>query len=205
MARTADHDLRRAQIADAVLRVAADAGLNAVTVAKVADRAGFSVGLIQHYFASKELLIGSAHAECLRRLNSRIADLVDAGESRGHSIRRMAGVGLAELLPLDPQRRTECEIRAEFEAWAIRDADLSAVAASTATELRRRLAHVIDNGKRCGEVESDTDAPLSAYELLATVEGLAADGLRGGDPQDIRAVLDSALDRVFPGRCRHHG
>ncbi|MFF0547090.1 TetR/AcrR family transcriptional regulator [Nocardia thailandica] len=204
MARTADHDLRRAQITDALLQVAGDDGLDAVTVAKVATRAGFSVGLVQHYFASKDLLIGAAYAECLRRLDHRIAEIVDHGERRGHSIRRMADAGLSELLPLDQPRRTECEIRTQFLAQAIRSSALRELAVSTSGNLHDRLARVIGNGKSCGEVDPATDEHLTAAELLATVQGLATTHLLGGESAPSRTILEHSLARVFPGRCRHH-
>ncbi|SEL60235.1 TetR/AcrR family transcriptional regulator [Rhodococcus maanshanensis] len=204
MVRTADHDQRRAQIADAVLRVAGDDGLDAATVAKVAAQAGFSVGLIQHYFATKDLLIGAAYAECLGRLDRRIVEIVDHGERHGHSIRQMVIAGLGELLPLDEARRTECEIRTEFLARAIRSTALREVAASTSHDLRNRLARVIANGKACGEVDADTDEHLAAFELLATVQGLATAHLLSGESAPGHAVLERSLARVFPGRCRHH-
>jgi AcrR family transcriptional regulator len=52
MAREEYHALRRQQVAEAVERLVAAHGLDAVTIAKTAAEAGVSVGLVQHYFAT---------------------------------------------------------------------------------------------------------------------------------------------------------
>ncbi|MEV0076767.1 TetR family transcriptional regulator C-terminal domain-containing protein [Nocardia neocaledoniensis] len=150
------------------------------------------------------LLINAAYAECLERLDRRIAGIVEHGERRGHSIRRMANAGLAELLPLDATRRTECEIRTQFLSRAIRSSALREVAVATSLDLQNRLSRVIENGKVCGEVDPATDEHLTACELLATVQGLATTQLLGGESAPGRAVLEHSLARVFAGHCRHH-
>lgn len=73
--------------------------------------------------------------------------------------------------------------------------------------LRERVAAVVGNGKRCGEVAPDLDAVVAAQELVATVTGLA-DQLYVADPDDglarsVEPVLRAAVARVFAHPCRH--
>ena len=68
MPRTADHDSRRAQITTGVRELALTSGLGSVTIAGTAKAAGISVGLVQHYYDSKESLL----ADTLSRLLSDI-------------------------------------------------------------------------------------------------------------------------------------
>ena len=57
MPKQVDHQARRQEIADAVLRLAASQGLDAVTLRHVAAEAGVSMGRVQHYFATKDEML----------------------------------------------------------------------------------------------------------------------------------------------------
>ena len=50
MPKKVDRQERRTRIADALMRVAADQGLEAVSLRHVAAEAGVSAGMVQHYF-----------------------------------------------------------------------------------------------------------------------------------------------------------
>lgn len=202
MVRTADHVARRAAMTSALLTVAAESGLDSVTVAKVARAAGVSVGLVQHYFANKDALLHAAYAAALTAVNERIADVVDRGERAGQPIRAMAMTALSELLPLDEQRRRECVLRIEFLALATQSPQLAAAAEAADREFARRLERVVDNGKTCGEVPPDTAAAPRADELLTIVTGMATRSVVTGE-HDLQ-VLDDALARTFSGTCRQH-
>ncbi|MGH3910171.1 MAG: TetR/AcrR family transcriptional regulator, partial [Pseudonocardiaceae bacterium] len=54
MPKRVDHRARRTQIADALMRVAATKGLQAVSLRHVAHEAGVSAGMVQHYFRTKD-------------------------------------------------------------------------------------------------------------------------------------------------------
>jgi len=65
---------RRSELQDAAIRCIAEKGYAAVTVAMICDAAGFSRGLIGHYFKSKDALVLAAvqgftrqHTEATRR------------------------------------------------------------------------------------------------------------------------------------------
>src|SRR5688572_9761853 len=72
MPRTADHDARRRQVADAVERLVADEGLDAVTVARTAAAAGISVGLVQHYFPAKDDMLLHTFTAVRQRIEQRV-------------------------------------------------------------------------------------------------------------------------------------
>ena len=57
MPKVVDHEERRAELAAAVWRLASSDGLEAVTVRRVAEEAGWSTGAVVHYFADKEELL----------------------------------------------------------------------------------------------------------------------------------------------------
>lgn len=202
MPRLADHEQRRAQLADAVLAVAAREGLARVSVPRVAAEAGVSVGLVQHYFPAKRGLLAAAHERSLANADRRIAALVESGEASGSTIRAMATEALAQLLPLDPARRDEAMVRAEFAALALRDATLREAATAAHRGVRDRLAVVLGNGVRCGEVPPGTDLERAAAELAAIVDGLRSALLLDAAADDVTPVLAAAVARVCPGECR---
>ena len=57
MPKRVDHEERRRQIADALLRTAATRGLHAAGMREVAAEAGVSLRLVQYYFGTKEELL----------------------------------------------------------------------------------------------------------------------------------------------------
>lgn len=200
------HALRRRQVAEAVTRLIAAHGLDGVTVAKTAAEAGVSVGLVQHYFSTKDDLLRYAYTQVTDRTMDRV--LQRAAELAEHrsSIRAVISEGLAERLPLDDSRRAEWRVAFTFTARAVDRADLAAVRTATEGAIQERLAEAIGNGKECGEVPKDADPAAQAAGLLALVDGL---GLRIYlDPQAgpvALAELDRHLAAVFPGRCRQYG
>ncbi|NEW40926.1 TetR family transcriptional regulator [Nocardia cyriacigeorgica] len=205
MPRVADHDLRREQIARAFQRLLAADGLARVTFARVAEEAGTSVGLIQHYFRNKEELIGLAYADCLTRIDARIAMHTRDGEENGEPISAMLLAGLRELLPLDDERMIEFRVERSLWNSALNDAGLTDIARQASAGTRRRLVNAVENGKKCGEVVTSVDASVAASTILAVTRGsadaLALDVSSAGHADEVlRAVIAS----VFTGSCRHY-
>lgn len=194
-------------MAQAVHRLIAHDGLDAATMAAVAREAGFSVGLVQHYFKSKDELLLFAYKRITADLLGRVARITADGEAAGRSIREIMLDCLVELLPLDPDRRGEYRVSRAFQTRAPDDPTAAAVAVETSAHLRGKLAQGIENGKECGETEPDTDASLAALELTALVDGLADHLYRAPGPREATAagaILASRLQAVLPGACRHY-
>ncbi|MFD3648683.1 TetR/AcrR family transcriptional regulator [Streptomyces cyaneofuscatus] len=212
MARTADHDARRRQIAAAVRQLVVEDGLDAVTVARVAKRAGFSVGLVQHYFPSKDALLLQTCRQVMADVNARVAERITEGVTDAQPISVVAFASLRELLPVDASRRGEYRVTRAFRGRALDNPDLAEVARATAAELRAQLAQAVTNGKECGEVKADTDAELASTRIAALVDGLAdqlyQDPARRVGGHGIESVADrllrTALDEVFTGECRQY-
>jgi AcrR family transcriptional regulator len=57
MPKVVDHEVRRAEIAEALWRVVAREGIDAATIRAVAAEAGWSRGIVEHYFDSKDALV----------------------------------------------------------------------------------------------------------------------------------------------------
>ncbi|QKW08460.1 TetR/AcrR family transcriptional regulator [Streptomyces sp. NA04227] len=205
MPRVADHDARQGQISAAVQRLIVRDGLAAVTVARTAAEAGVSVGLVQHYFKTKDEMLLATFTRVNGQFTARVAELANQGEADGRTIAEMLRQALAELIPLDDVRRAEFPVRLAFADRAAHSARLAAVQRQTLEGIRSRVARAIDNGTACGEVPEGTDAAQLALRIVAFTEGLALhthidpDGTPG---PAVLGALDDQLGRVFTGSCR---
>ncbi len=190
MPKTVDHHERRTLIVDALMRVAAERGLEAVSLRHVATEAGVTSGMVQHYFRTKDEMMSFAFAVIRERNEARINRAVDRlGPTPAP--RDLVRTVFADLLPLDEPRRADGRVALAFLAYA-------AVRPTTAALLRedtaRLLAFVADTiraEQAAGNAGSQVDAPTAAAGLLATMEGLGMYLL--GDHITARQALD-ALD-----------
>ncbi|WP_209312552.1 TetR/AcrR family transcriptional regulator [Streptomyces lonarensis] len=169
-----DHDERRRNIARGYQRVLAEEGLARTSFVRVAEAAGVSVGLIQHYFTGREALLRFAYQDCVAAVERRVSDRIRRGEAARLPISELLLGALDELLPLDSERGVEYRVRQHLLTTALADQELSAVAREADARLLARVVTAVENGKECGEVAADHDARPSARAILAVTDGLAA-------------------------------
>ena len=73
MVKQVDHAARRRAIADALWRVVAREGFEGVSLRHVAAEAGVSMGMVQHYFHTKEQMLLFALDSMEERVGARFA------------------------------------------------------------------------------------------------------------------------------------
>jgi AcrR family transcriptional regulator len=110
MPKIVDHDLRRDEIALVACRVVAEHGFSRATVVRIAREAGYTTGMVAHYFDRKQDIIIAALRLILRRIEERLA----------RPAPDLLGL-LAESLPIDTQRYIECAFWVAF--WGHVSAD----------------------------------------------------------------------------------
>ena len=115
MPKAVDHEQRREQIAQAACVVVASHGFEQATVVRIARAAGYTTGMLPHYFASKQDIILAALRLSLMRIEAR---LEDAG-SQGQDLLAV----LTEALPIDKPRFTECAFWTAFWGQVSTDAE----------------------------------------------------------------------------------
>ena len=200
MPKVVDHEQRRQQIADALLRVAAARGLHHAGLREVAAEAGISVRLIQYYFGSKEqLLLYTTHYLAVQ-LSDRVKARVRAvGTAAGP--RAIIEAILAEALPDDEDSRVFNVIWTSYLALSLTDPELDmgplardadAVAGVVAAQLRA--------AQEAGQMPAGLDPTMEATSLLALSAGLGNSVLIGDrDATQAWAVIRYQLDRLLPG------
>lgn len=198
MPKRVDHDERRTEIAEALVRVAGRRGLHAVGMRDVAAEAGVSLRLVQYYFQTKEKLLLYGLQHLVGGFGERVAARVRAtGDDPGP--RAMIEALLKASLPTDEESRTFHLVYTSYAVLAVTDEALAAqpfiknpdAAEDAVTDLLRQAkdAHLTGPG---------TDARLEAISLLAMAAGLGTSILVGQrSPESAAAVLDHHLDRIF--------
>jgi AcrR family transcriptional regulator len=197
-----DHEERRRQIADALLRAAATRGLHATGMREVAAEAGVSLRLVQYYFGTKEELLLSAMqqlaAQFAERGLARIRRTKPAdGPARPRDV--IAAI-LTEALPADDERRTFTVLYTAYFALSLTDPALAI------GPLVKSSAAVIDvvaaqlrSAQAVGDTPADLDPELEAVSLLAMSAGLGTSVLAGqSSPGQAQAIIDYHLCRLFP-------
>ena len=198
MPKRVDHEERRRQIADALLRTAATRGLHATGMREVAAEAGVSLRLVQYYFGTKEelLLAAMQHlaVQFAERAMARINRLKET-ESPA-SPRDVIAAILTEALPADDERRTFTVLYTAYFALSLTD---PALAIAPLVRNSAAVLDVVAAQLRAGQADGDVDPDLEAVSLLAMSAGLGTSVLAGqSSVEQAQAVIDYRLDRLFP-------
>ena len=136
MPKLVDHAHRREQIALVACRAVARRGFGRTTVAQIAHEAGYTTGMVAHYFDSKQQIILAALRLILQRMDQRLRQRpADAPAD-------LLGV-LCEALPIDAQRRTECAFWTAFWGQLHADPQLKRLNSWVHREYRRLFARCL--------------------------------------------------------------
>ena len=187
MPRVVDHDERRERIAEAAWRIIEREGPDGANLRQIARETGHTTGVVTHYFRDKRELMAFAFGLMVDRSTSRMARAAaEAGITEA----------LAQLLPLDEERRRETTVWLALMSASLTDPDL-------AVELRQRyrqareatlpVFRTVLEERRGGDSDDDAD------ELLAVVDGITVDALTDPErypPDRQLALLRRALVRL---------
>ncbi|OLT39017.1 TetR family transcriptional regulator [Saccharomonospora sp. CUA-673] len=107
---------RRRQVIEAAFRVVVTAGVEGLSLRKVADEAGLNIGSVRHYFDGHLDLLAAAAKEAGDRMAQRLAQ---HPVERIRQLRRSEALDavqalIEEVLPLDEQRRDEAIVVVEL-------------------------------------------------------------------------------------------
>jgi len=199
MPKRVDHEQRRRQIADALLRAAATRGLHATGMREVAAEAGVSLRLVQYYFGTKEELLLFAAQQLAVQFAERA--LTRIREVKGPaSPREVIATILTEALPADDERRTFTVIYTAYLALSL---TVPALAIAPLVRNSNTVIDVIATQLRAAQAAGDTpahlDPDLEAVILLAMSAGLGTSVLVGqSSAGQAQAVIDYHLGRLFP-------
>lgn len=187
-----DHAARRAELTAAVFRVVRAHGTHAVSVRSVAAEARTSPSALRHYFSTQDELLAAALQAVVERAAVRVRRHLGAGAGLP-----AARAVLAELLPLDDERRDEVAVQLAFTTRAHTDPALRTVRDDVEETVRAGVGLAV--GLVTDLLAPGTDPDEVAARTYHLVDGLALHGAMWPDrypPEHQRAVLDAHLATV---------
>ena len=197
-----DHEERRRQIADALLRTAAIRGVHATGMREVAAEAGVSLRLVQYYFGTKEELLLAAMQRLAIQFGERGMARIERLRESQNPVRPRDVIAaiLAEGLPADDERRTFTILNTAYFALSLTEPALATAPLVKNSDI---VINVVAAQLRAAQASGDTpaglDPDLEAVSLLALAAGLGTSVLAGqSSPERAQAVVDYHLDRLFP-------
>ena len=168
MPKLVDHVQRREELAAALWRLVMREGIDAASVRRVADEAGWSAGSLRHYFATRSELLSFAMELVMRRVAQRVGELGPDAAPRAL---------LHQVLPLDPERRAEMQVWLAFTMQALVDPSLRELRDTAHAELLglcRRAVEQRGAARAAGHARAAGAATAAEAERLhAFVDGLA--------------------------------
>ncbi len=202
MPKRVDHEERRRQIADALLRTAATRGLHATRMREVAAEAGVSLRLVQYYFGTKEELMLAAMQHLAAQFGERALARIKRIKETENPVnpRDVIAAILTEALPADDEGRTFTILYTAYFALSLTEPAL------TIAPLVRNSNAVIDvvaaqlrAAQAAGDTPAHLDPDLEAVSLVAMSAGLGTSVLASqSSVEQAQAVIDYCLYRLFP-------
>lgn len=191
------HEVRRREIADAVLAVVAERGLPAVSLAEVAARAEVSAGRVQHYFPAKRELVEAAFERGNELSAARIRSLV-GGDLEGAAPRTVLTVVLTELIARDAETRAHMRVRQSFTALALTDEAIARRIREDYERFHGQIAGLLRRDRDAGLLPGRVEPGAAGVDLVALAEGLAYYVLIGiSAPETARGRVVSAIAALY--------
>lgn len=200
MPKLVDHDERREQIAFAACAVVAKFGFEHATVARIASEAGYTTGMVAHYFKSKQDIVLAALRLILRRIETRLVS-----ESRGRG--DLLSV-LSESLPIDAPRMAECAFWTAFWGQVSTDRGARQLNAWVHREYARVFERCIDvhwpqSRRWPPSVRASVLASLVTFINGLTASAVTSRGEWPAERQTAQLALQLELLQAWAGRSSH--
>jgi AcrR family transcriptional regulator len=141
MPKIVDHEKRRDEIALVACRVVAEHGFDQATIVRIAREAGYTTGMVAHYYDTKQEIIIAALRLILRRIEERLIRPVAGGEPVPDLL-----TVLTEALPVDEQRFIECAFWTAFWGQVSADKKLKRINAWVHREYLRLFERCLEQG-----------------------------------------------------------
>ncbi len=194
MPKIVDHVERRREIVLATWRVIGRGGLAHATMREIAREAGYSNGVLAHYFTDRADILASALVMAHRGVRTRTDRRI--GDRRGLEALRVL---MLESLPLDPARLLEARIEVSFWGEAVGNDALMKLQNEEVDGFCSRVRALLVQADEDGELAAGVDVDRLVHECLVLMDGLSLQAVMhpGRADQDEQvALLDNRLDGV---------
>jgi TetR/AcrR family transcriptional repressor of bet genes len=176
MPKIVDHAQRRDEIALVACRVVAEHGFDQASMVRIAREAGYTTGMLAHYFESKQDIIIAALRLILRRIDERLTRPADAA-TRPDLLEL-----LLEALPVDEHRHTECAFWTTFWGQVTADRRMKRINAWVHHEYMRLFERCLAQGWAEWQQWPPATRDQVLRSLVTFINGLTASAV--ANPQD---------------------
>jgi AcrR family transcriptional regulator len=167
MPKVVDHNARRAELSEAVWRIIEQQGMEAVTARTVAEAAGWSLGVLSHYFPSKDSLLQFAFDLEGEHAYARLAK----ARASGQGVEALRAV-VEETLPLDDERIAIARVWLGYMGRAVNDQRLYSSFERRFRRWRETITEALESAIDAGELRPDIDLEGAADTLMTFVDGI---------------------------------
>jgi AcrR family transcriptional regulator len=195
MPKIVDHEARRTEICAIAANLIAQGGLEAATIREIAQAAGYSKGVIEHYFDNKEEIVSGALEWANTCFQAR-ADKLTEGLTGLDALRKR----VEATLPLNKTVRDEWKVRLVFWSMAAIHSDLRK---QQERRFNNAVAHFeadITAAVKAGELNSGIDASERARRIVNMVTGISTASLHNLSfyTQDfLLAEIENLVEQFF--------
>jgi TetR/AcrR family transcriptional repressor of bet genes len=187
-----DHELRKREITDAVVRLTVKGGLASATFREVAAEAGVSVRLVQYYFGTKDQLLLETQRHVAERSVTRIRRLLAESPRTPREVLRTV---MRSFIPVDNDSRDAMLMFVALFTASLLD---PALKRNEAAEVPTSMRHAFQEQLERAKLRAGVDAGQEALVLLVVVTGLSQGVLDGQiTAADALTTIDYALDRAI--------
>jgi len=196
MPRIVDRDKKRSEIAQKAIEVLAKRGFQATTIQEIADAAGLGKGTVYHYFKTKEEILSAVSEEILHEME----------RSFGAALLRIDKPMEKLSALIEEALRVTKDVEYLFivytELWLMNLRgdhynDYMSVIKNLHKDLKKLTAGMIDEGKKQGLWNKDTDSDALAAYLVASFDGVVVHYMMDKGNFDIRRVTKEFIRFVL--------
>lgn len=198
MPKIVDHEKRRQEVMQATWRVVTTVGLHEATTRRIAEEAGYSNGVLAHYFADKDDILVSSLQMAHARVRERMRQAVEL-RSGLDALREV----ILEALPIDEDRLLEARLEFGYLSRAINATALRDVYEAERVAFREFLAGLVAAAREAGEVDPHLSDEHIVAETLVLIDGLSMQCTF--QPVRVPAPLQCDLLDSFLTRVRRAG
>jgi AcrR family transcriptional regulator len=178
---------------DAAIELINERGTQKTTLKEIGERAGYSRGLANYRFGSKDGLMLELFERFDERWKAHLGDYV--GDARGLEAVQQAALALRDFL-----KNESSYMRAMYLLWYEclgHDSGMRRTLAEHHEVYRQDARRWIEQGIETGEVRGDVDPAQFAVQYCAFIFGIVYQWLVNAQALDLDAVFESYTDNIL--------
>jgi AcrR family transcriptional regulator len=198
-----DHEVRRAEIAEAACQVILRIGLAQASLAEIAREMGYTTGILRHYFTDKEELL--LYAKNL--LFDRSFEKARSAAVRYDGVEKLRAMAIS-LIACDDASIDRYRLLATFNGYAIGDSHLMRAQQKRNERHWHVFEEVIAALQEDGSLPKSLNPKTEAFGILAFIDGLADQVImepHSRTRQELVELLSRYIDHVGSAAAQGKG